>query len=84
MSAASAPIIWVPLRSGEPLLRLEDERLELGLAQGKQGRHSLSAELDLAPADQGQGQVGERGKVAGRPHAPLFGDDRVDARGEEG
>ena len=62
----------------QALLRLERERLEAGLAQGEQGRHALAVELDLAPPDQGQGQVGERRQVARRAERALLGHDRMD------
>jgi hypothetical protein len=72
-----------PVEERQPLLRLEDERLEARLPQGQERRHHVPFELHLAAPDERQGEVGERREVAGRPDAPLLRHDGVDAEGKE-
>ena len=73
-----------PVEEREALLCLQRDGLDPRLAQGKQGRHHLPTQLDLAAPDQRQRQVGERRQVARGAHAPLRRHDRMDARREEG
>src|SRR5258708_39452503 len=49
----------------QPLLGLEDEWLEADLAEGDEARNDLSGELDAATSDQRQGEMGQRGEIAG-------------------
>ena len=63
-SAPSARHQLRPVEERQAFLRLEDQRLEAGLAQGDERRHDLPAELDLAAADERQREVGQRREVA--------------------
>ena len=72
-----------PVEQRQALLRPERERLETGVAQGVRRRHDPPVDLDLAPPDERQREVGERREVARRADAPLLRHDRVDAPRQE-
>ncbi len=72
-----------PVEQGEPFLGLQGQRFQAGLAQGDQARDDLAVELHPAPADERQGEMRERGQVAGRTHAPLLRNERMDPKAQE-
>ena len=72
-----------PVQQREPLLGLEDERLEAGLAQGADRRHDRATDLDLAEPDERQRQVRERREITRRADAALLRHDRMDAPAEQ-
>ena len=80
---ARASMPSVPLTSDRPSLK-ESLRGQAGPAQPLGGGHTGAVDLDLALPEQGQGQVGELGQVAGGPHRAVLGDHRGDPGGQQG
>ena len=72
-----------PVEEREALLGAEHERFQAGCAEGDERRHDLAVHLHLAPADQRQGEVGQRREVARCAHGPLGRNERVDPSREE-
>jgi hypothetical protein len=73
-----------PVDQRQALLEGEPQRLQPGQDQPLGGRQAAAVELDLALAEQGQGQVGELGQVAGGADGAVLGDHRGDPGGEQG
>lgn len=70
---------------GEALFFGQDHRGDAGRGQRLGGVHGGTGGVaDRAFAHQGQGRVGERGKIARATQRTIFTDDRGDARVEDG
>jgi hypothetical protein len=64
-----------PIEKAKPLLGFQHERLQTMVGEHLGSRRHCVSVLQLAFADQGQGQMGEWSEVPGRPDRAPIGDD---------